>query len=382
MHIFERTNHPIEKSSTENNKNVENGESQRKENPIKKTKKIKIGFRHHKEKKTEEISSETYTSETNQSISQENIEKKTDDQDVLPMDDPVINDLIHSSNNDKENSTIKKRKTFVQKDMKGKPVYLEDTGEKLGTVFDVIIDNEKNLTGYKIKDNKSDSILGFSLDQFDEDKNGLIFVPSWYSKAVKTIEKLEFKDRISPEITTLLSDDAVSSEELYNIFLKHDDEMANYMEETVSLKEMLQNRLKVLEKERLALKDKLIDLTEKRLIKDIDRRQFSEDVLDHRRRANILDVNIKKCKELLQRVDHTSFGMLGNKSLARNKYHEDAQFQRTYEPLKEKNSRPVYLNEIETPYKQKYYELKTRYENLEENYHELKIAVEKLISKQ
>ena len=31
-----------------------------------------------------------------------------------------------------------KRKAFTQKDMIGKFVYLEDTGEKIGTVFDVV----------------------------------------------------------------------------------------------------------------------------------------------------------------------------------------------------------------------------------------------------
>ena len=55
-----------------------------------------------------------------------------------------------------------KRKKIYQKDMSGKPVYLEDTGEKIGTVFGSIYDKERNLIGYKIKDNKSESILSLS----------------------------------------------------------------------------------------------------------------------------------------------------------------------------------------------------------------------------
>ena len=43
---------------------------------------------------------------------------------------------------------------------------------------------------------------------------------------------------------------------------------------------------------------------------DIDRRQFSEVVMEHRKKVNILDLNIKKCKELIERLDHTSFGSL------------------------------------------------------------------------
>ena len=381
MHIFKKDSNNPEKSSAKNEKNDDLTSSQTEEHAVKQTRKIKIGFRHPKEKNKENLPKETTPLEKNPSPENEITERESKEEEtILPIEDPLVNELLQSLNDDKEIAG-KKRKTFIQKDMKGKPVYLEDTGEKLGTVFDLICDAEKNLTGYKIKDNKSDTILTFSIDQFDEDKNGLIFVPSWYSKAVKTIEKFEFKDRISPELTTLLTDEAVSSEELYNIFLKHDNEMASYMEEAVSLKEMLQNRLRVLEKERLALKDELLDLTEKRLIKDVDRRQFSEDVLEHRRRANILDVNIKKCNELLKRLDITSFGMLSKKSIIQDDRKEDKHFEKIYESVKEKN-KPVYMNDIELPYKQKYFELKTRYENLEENYHELKIAVEKLISKQ
>jgi len=54
--------------------------------------------------------------------------------------------------------------------------------------------------------------------------------------------------------------------------------MAKYIEDATSLKETLSNRLKVLEKQRVSMKGDLMDLTEKRLIKDIDRRQFSEDL--------------------------------------------------------------------------------------------------------
>ena len=65
-------------------------------------------------------------------------------------------------------TTSKKRKKFLPKDMKGKPVFLEDTGEKLGEVFEMMYDNDKKLIGYKIKDKRTDSVLSFPLDQFEE----------------------------------------------------------------------------------------------------------------------------------------------------------------------------------------------------------------------
>jgi hypothetical protein len=263
--------------------------------------------------------------------------------------------------------------------MKGKQVYLEDTGEKIGTVFDAVVDADKNLIGYKIKDSKSETILSFPLDQFDEDKNGLIFVPSWYMKGMKTIEKLEFKDRITPELIWLIKDNTVSTEELYSIFVKHDDKITNYIEEAVALRELVNNRLKILEKERLSLKETLMDLTEKRLIKDIDRRQFSEIVMDHRRKVNIVDVNIKKCKELLDRLQRTSFGLLSTSIASTIEKEEHREQHHAIESPRKENISSEFTKE--DPYKGKYFELKGHYEKLQEGYNELKIAVEKLLNK-
>ena len=268
---------------------------------------------------------------------------------------------------------------LIKKDLNGKPVFLEDTGEKLGTVFDTIYDEENKLVGYKIKDNKSEAVLSFPANQFEVEKNGLIFVPSWYTNAVKIIEKLEFKDRISPELTALLTDDAVSNNELYEIFVKHDDEMAHYIDDTVLLKERLNTRLKLLEKQRMTLKEELINLTEKRLIKDIDRKEFSEDVMEFRRKANIIDVNIGKCKKLIKRIDKTSFGVIG-KYQGLPDIKEEHPIEKT-EKIYQEISKPVFEENVKNPYKEKYLDLKEQFNHLEEEYNDLKTAVEKLIHK-
>jgi hypothetical protein len=351
------------------------------ESPVKE--KSRRGFRHNKNE-TPQGEPLPVQPEKLEDKQYEEAEKEVDALlDIFPEE---TTDPTPTEQDETEWSKGKKRKTLIPKDMKSKPVYLEDTGEKLGTVFDMIYDGEKHLIGYKIKDEKSKAVLSFPADQFEEDKKGLVFIPGWYTKSAKTIEKLEFKDRISPELTALLSDDAVSNEELYEIFVKHDDEMAKYIEDAISLKEMLSNRLKVLEKQRLALKDNLMDLTEKRLIKDIDRKQFSEDVMEHRRKVNILDVNINKCKELIQRLGQTSFGVLGNNNLVFDSdiKLEGTPYEEDYKDSKEKNIL-VSDNEIDDAikqsYKEKYYSLKEQFEQLEDDYQELKMAVEKVFSK-
>lgn len=287
-------------------------------------------------------------------------------------DDFLETEETRETKNDSKTENIftnHKKTEIIKKNMKGKPVFLEDTGEKLGIVYDSIYDEDNKLMGYRIKDASSDTVLSFPIDQFDEDKKGLIFIPSWYTKALKTVEKLEFKDRVSPELTALLTDDEDYNKELHQVFIRHDSEMADFIDETLTLKEMLHSHLKVLERKREAIKEDLMDLTERRLIKDIDRREFAEDVMEHRRKVNILEVNISKCKNLLKRLDQTSFGVLG-KNLLLSDNHD---FKNIENNVFEKKQ------EEENPYKEKYLNLREKFESLETQYDELKNSVEKLI---
>jgi len=362
-----------------NKKNIIPNEKDDKKIETIKKKKMKLGLGLNKKNKEKQIN-QYIKKDKNKKIQKKSVNEKIEDtnelEEIIETKQIEEKNKIRTSQVEKKEPSIpKKRKTLIQKDYKNKPVFLEDTGEKLGIIFDMVYDEEKNLIAYKIKDNKSDNVLSFPINQFEEDKNGLIFTSGWYNKALKIIEKFEFKDRISPELTTLLKDEAITHEELYSIFLKHDDEMAKYMEETMALKEMLNKRLSVLERERIALKENLMDLTEKRLIKDIDRREFSEDVSTHRHKVNVLDVNIKKCKQLLERLDKTSFGCMvkmdvsirDNLILENNEKKDDSYYE---------NKKPLAKHDV---YKEKYFELQQKYEKLEEDYNELKIAVEKLV---
>ena len=364
----------IEKNTVQNNDNIK----------LKKRKRIGFGIKtkekkENKKKKKEKIKKDNTKSKTpEENNSQESDKEKQTN--ILSDDLLDENEKETDEKNDKKEFSTKKKKKILTRDMKGKPVYLQDTGEKLGIVYDMMYDGEKNLIGYKIKDNKTDSVLGFPLDQFDEGKEGLIFIQSWYTRSLKIIEQLEFKERVSPELTTLISDDEISNEELYNIFVKHDDQMANYIEEAVALKELLNNRLKALQKQRLALKDDLMNLTEKRLIKDIDRREFSEDVMKHRYKVNVLDVNINRCKELINRLDKTSFGRLSLQIVSNIDKPDIDQLIQKKEEINENNSM-VLTDEIKNPYKQKYNDIKERFDQLQEEYNELKSAVEKLVEK-
>ena len=347
-------------------------------NPIKEPK-IKnrniINIRNNKKK--EKNNDKKITKEKKEIPSPKQDKNENDGKSEILKDTILEGDLAIINDKKKQLENTKTREKITLNSSKGRPVFLEDTGEKLGTVFDIICDNEKKLIGYKIKDYKTESVLSFPLDQFQESKEGFIYVQSWYLHASKTIQELEFKERVSPELTTLLTKNDVSNDELFNIFLKHDAQMANYIEKAISLKERLNKGLIILEKKRHELKDSLLDLTEEKLIKQDNKKEFSEDFITNRRKVKILNVNIKKCRDLIDRINNTSFGKLG----------ESLTFRPGQNPKStDKNSLNetgdnITIDEIKNPFKQKYINMKVRFEQLEEDYNDLKSTVEKLIRK-
>ncbi len=190
-----------------------------------------------------------------------------------------------------------------------KIVYLEETGERLGVVYSVIFDENNHVAGYEIKDNSSDAVLQFPIEQFTEDKRGLFLAPRWYVNAVKTIEKFEFKERASPELVHLFSE-KIYAESNPVLFKEFDPEFTTCVQESKSLRELLRNQLLVYEQQRQKVNEALMDLTKKRLIEDIDRSSFSEAVMELRRKVKLLDITSTRCTELLQRLDATIFGKM------------------------------------------------------------------------
>ncbi len=170
--------------------------------------------------------------------------------------------------------------------------------------------------------------------------------------------------------STFADEYSASMDSLFETYARLVPTLTKYVEEAIGLRVQLMQRLAILEKERLMLKESLMDLTEKRLIKDIDRREFSDVVVEHRRKVNVLDNNIKKCKELIDRLQKTSFGTLSsaiNPAIAST---EDQILQPTIE------STPT----PDASYQERYYQLKQQYTALQEGYEELKSAVERLLT--
>ncbi|MEM0492481.1 MAG: hypothetical protein QXS02_00765 [Candidatus Thermoplasmatota archaeon] len=192
----------------------------------------------------------------------------------------------------------------------GKKVYLEENGDLIGVIYSLIY-NEYNdeVIGYEIKDKNSDAILQLPIDQFIEDKKGLILTPRWYIDAVKTIERIEFKERITPELAYLSS--RIKKEEMNSFLNSINPEIIIDINACVKLRETLRHSMMVYEEQKERLNNEILDIIKKRVADGISRHEFSEEIMDKRRRIKILDLLITRCMDLIKRLDNTIIGRLG-----------------------------------------------------------------------
>lgn len=203
--------------------------------------------------------------------------------------------------------TIKRKIRFFFKRRKekiGLPAYFEDTGEKIGIVKKIIRNSLGDEIGYEIETDDGNSLM-LPADAFEKTKRGLIFAPLWYIEGMKLVKELELKQKL-PEIHDLLMH-GLDKDTLYEKIVEKYPEIGKYVEELHLLRESLVERLNDLEIRMMKLRKKIVDLSGKRLLKEIGRAEFAEKVLEARREMNIIEISMKRCKELLLRIDKIPF---------------------------------------------------------------------------
>jgi len=186
----------------------------------------------------------------------------------------------------------------------GMPVYFEDTGEKVGEVRRVIRNSVGEIVGYEIRD-ENERIIYFPADAFEEHRRGLIFAPLWYSEGLKMVAELEAKAKM-PDIHDFIIHGR-DREELYDIISSRHPEISRYVEEVLLLRESLMERVNDLETRLTKLRREMVELSGRRLMKEIGRREFAERIMEARREMNITEVSIRRCRELLLRIDKIPF---------------------------------------------------------------------------
>lgn len=194
---------------------------------------------------------------------------------------------------------------FWGKDAIGKSVYFEDSGEEMGIVRKILRNSNGDVIGYEIEETKTGKVVQFPSTSFENTERGLIFIPMWYSEAKEFIEEIELKIKI-PELQDILRVGRLSNKELSSIVASN-PEMRKYIEGAFSLRKSIEKRMREIELERLEVRNHLMSISEKRLLNEIGRREFAKEVIEGRRKSRILEMNLKRCKELLIRFDSIPF---------------------------------------------------------------------------
>lgn len=196
---------------------------------------------------------------------------------------------------------------FLQRSAHGKTVFFEDTGEKIGTIHNVLTDENKNPVGYEIKEEGSDTTFQFPVENFRQTEQGLVFTPMWFSQANQLVKELEFRWKSLPELEDILLAGAVSKDKIYGILTRTHPELRKIFDQGILMRKTLLDRLEDLHIEYVGIRKNMTRLSEKRLLKQISRRDFAQEIIEARRQAKILEINIKRCRTLIQRLDALPF---------------------------------------------------------------------------
>jgi PAS domain S-box-containing protein len=196
---------------------------------------------------------------------------------------------------------------FLQRSSHGKTVFFEDTGEKIGMIQNVLTDDNKNPVGYEIKEEGSDATFQFPVENFRQTEQGLVFTPMWFSQANQLVKELEFRWKSLPELEDILLAGAVSKDKIYGILTRTHPELRKIFDQGILMRKTLLDRLEDLHIEYVSIRKNMTRVSEKRLLKQISRRDFAQEIIEARRQARILEINIKRCKTLIQRLDALPF---------------------------------------------------------------------------
>jgi len=187
----------------------------------------------------------------------------------------------------------------------GKPVYFEENGEQLGVVKDTIVTTDGKITGYYIENNGV--TVQLPAENIKVTENALIFQPFWFTEYENLIKQLEFEEKLNHDLVQILGDRDISREKLEMFISKKEPRLKNLMEEAQAARKILSIRKGEFELERKKLRQELGIISEKRLLGEEGWREYSQKVLDLKRKASILDYNIKRCGDLLIRLDRSPF---------------------------------------------------------------------------
>ncbi|HLF06121.1 MAG TPA: PRC-barrel domain-containing protein [Thermoplasmata archaeon] len=187
----------------------------------------------------------------------------------------------------------------------GKPVFLEEDGERIGVVRDVKFDDRGEAVEYLIDiDGK---VTGIPKDSVMERADGIVIEPLWFIDAKRFIRDLEVEARrLAVDSDLILKAGPMKRAEMLRLLSQKAD-VAPMIEKAAIVQKVLLDRLHMFQEEKNKIGLDLITLEQKRIMEEIDRREFLHALIDLRRKAKIAGVMIENCVVLLQKMNELPF---------------------------------------------------------------------------
>lgn len=186
----------------------------------------------------------------------------------------------------------------------GLPVYLEENGEVLGVVSDIVEAKDGKILSYVLENEVS--TFQIPVENVVVTKRGLIFIPSWYASAEKFIKTLEIQEALMPEVFMVLAEENVPKEQIKGVLDKASPETKRIIQEGLQLYESINKKIAGFKKESAKIYSMISEMTEKRVMGVIDRREFASNILELKRKAQILEASMKKANEILSRLESSA----------------------------------------------------------------------------
>jgi len=186
----------------------------------------------------------------------------------------------------------------------GLPVYLEENGEVLGVVSDIVESKDGKIISYVLENEVS--TFNIPVENLLVTKRGLIYTPAWYAEADRFIKTLEIQEALMPDVFVLLAEENVSKEQVKKIMDKASPATKQIVQDGLQLLESTTKKLETLRKESSKIYSMISEMTEKRVLGVVDRKEFAKNIFELKRKAQILEASMKKASEILTRLESSA----------------------------------------------------------------------------
>ncbi len=182
----------------------------------------------------------------------------------------------------------------------GKPVYLQETGEKLGRVVDAKRDENHEVVSYLVD---CDGVeLDISCENILKDKDGFIYRPVWLTEAEDVIRRLETQQRINPDLATY-SSETMSPGEVKKLVSRSSLELKKTFEEAKDIAQLLSSKRNELQQKKDIFNHEIEEMAKKRMRGEGSRKNFAESIVSLKRKAKIVEENLNKVQSLYSRLE-------------------------------------------------------------------------------